>query len=257
MSPCHPFQHRKSRISRVPTPARIIPTSPPPPAPLVSRFSHAEGPQARLGRAPAASRRLAGHPQHTVLGSLYGVRFRGPRVCGALRTRPLGWFMDGLRRMLLQRSGCCLAVLLLACLVGPATRSANASCGDWLAGHPVPSAAERQPVGRPVLTREAALFDAGATEAFRDLAGQPALRAPAGQPARPRCNGPACSRRPDLPLTPTTAPADLLSTTSRMQACMPHEHPAAAARIAWLWPEDSLLLSDEPTSRIERPPMHG
>ena len=76
----------------------------------------------------------------------------------------------------------CGIVAVLALVAVGSSRSAEASCGDWLVGHDLPS--------------QAADMDAG----------NPAAATPIEAPRRRPCNGPSCGRGPVAPLAPSDAP---------------------------------------------------
>lgn len=121
------------------------------------------------------------------------------------------------------------------------SESAQATCGDWLAGHGIADS------GSPD-TR------AGSSQtAIHDTLPQADAQQTKGR--RP-CNGPACSRRPDLPLSPSS-PAEPITPTSRLHAVVAHRSVLSAPGASWLAIEDPLLAADGPPSRIERPPMRG
>lgn len=162
------------------------------------------------------------------------------------RERPRFWWcMNTLRCITIRQVGCSLAVAVLVCVVSLGEQAAQASCGDWLADH----AAET----------DSTLRDGGPTpDVIAQIVGSEAAKhpLPARRPERPRCHGPACSRLPSLPLTPIEQ-AEVFSAPDRMSACISHANLSTDVLISWVLENDTLLLSDEPTSRIERPPMHG
>ena len=82
----------------------------------------------------------------------------------------------------------CGIVAVLALIALGSSESSEASCGDWLVGHDMPS--------------QTAEVDAGN---FAD-AGKAAASIPIEAPRRRPCNGPSCGRAPVAPLAPSDAP---------------------------------------------------
>ena len=141
------------------------------------------------------------------------------------------------------RTACCRLMAAFACgvLVFAWSESAQATCGDWLAGHDMAEASRSE---KRAGSAETASHDALSADV-------------ATQPKGPRpCNGPACSRRPDVPLSPS-GPAEPVTPTSRLQAVVAHDDVLPAPAASWLAIDEPLSWANGPTSRIERPPMRG
>jgi len=107
-----------------------------------------------------------------------------------------------------------LAALLLGC------HRAEASCGDWLAGHPRAG---------------------GATDAVTTGGVSSAIPVPSETPRGPRCSGPACRGVPVLPVPPRESSPE-----------NPPPDPADHAVAAMLLPRDVDGASPPPDDR--RPP---
>ena len=88
----------------------------------------------------------------------------------------------------------CGIVAVLALIALGSSESSEASCGDWLVGHDMPS--------------QAAEVDAGnAVDAINPVdAGKAGAATPTEAPRRRPCNGPSCGRAPVAPLAPSDAP---------------------------------------------------
>lgn len=117
---------------------------------------------------------------------------------------------------------------------------AEASCGDWLVGHAgvdqTAGATDRQASA----THEAVVAD---------------LESPA-ESGRLPCNGPACSQRSELPITPVS-PVELFSPSSRDLAALPGTDGLGDEASSWLVVDDPSLWISSVESRIERPPTRG
>jgi hypothetical protein len=116
----------------------------------------------------------------------FGVLCKGV-VCAAV------WFCNGFplrvgSQMLVnvfsvRRS--CLTATIVACLgVALSNQTAEASCGDWLAGHQGPAVTQTNGAGSPEFAQ---------TEPVSNV------------PVAP-CHGPSCRSNPELPITPAPAP---------------------------------------------------
>ncbi len=121
------------------------------------------------------------------------------------------------------------------------SESAQATCGDWLVGHAI---SESNAAQQHTTSTQTAAHDASR----KDVKGRSS--------GRPTCNGPACSRLPDLPLSPS-GPAEPVTPISRLQAMVMHGDLPPGSAASWLAGDGPLLYADGPTSRIERPPMRG
>ena len=127
----------------------------------------------------------------------------------------------------------CGIVVVLA-LIALGSQSAEASCGDWLVGHDMPSQAAEVDAGN-------AVDAANAGEAT-----------PIEAPRRRPCNGPSCGRAPVAPLAPSDAPTlpIELDRAALLSSLLPVDASTAGA-----W-----LVIDEPLSipavsgPPERPP---
>ena len=127
----------------------------------------------------------------------------------------------------------CGIVVVLA-LIALGSQSAEASCGDWLVGHDMPSQAAEVDAGN-------AVDAANAGEAT-----------PIEAPRRRPCNGPSCGRAPVAPLAPSDAPTlpIELDRAALLSSLLPVDATTAGA-----W-----LVIDEPLSipavsgPPERPP---
>ena len=134
----------------------------------------------------------------------------------------------------------CGIVVLLALVALGSLQSAEASCGDWLVGHGVPSQAAEADAGNRA--------DAGnAVDA-----GNAGAATPTEAPRRRPCNGPSCGRAPVAPLAPSDAPTVPLELdrAALLSSLLPVDASTAGA-----W-----LVIDEPLSipavsgPPERPP---
>ena len=134
----------------------------------------------------------------------------------------------------------CGIVVLLALVALGSLQSAEASCGDWLVGHGVPSQAAEADAGNRA--------DAGnAVDA-----GNAGAATPTEAPRRRPCNGPSCGRAPVAPLAPSDAPTVPieLDRAALLSSLLPVDASTAGA-----W-----LVIDEPLSipavsgPPERPP---
>ncbi|MFM7043304.1 MAG: hypothetical protein ACKO35_14100 [Planctomycetaceae bacterium] len=120
----------------------------------------------------------------------------------------------------------------LACAVAFQT-TAQASCGDWLAGHAADAGPE-------------ASVDHDRSDASVDHSSR--------QRRRP-CHGASCGRTPSLPAAPTSLPTSLvehdrdavLSSVDTTDAIGP------VVRI----PSDRFLAREVLSERLDRPPRHG
>lgn len=121
------------------------------------------------------------------------------------------------------------------------SESAQATCGDWLADHGIADSGISE------------MRDGSSRTAIHDTLPEADAQQTKGR--RP-CNGPACSRLPDLPLSPS-GPAEPITPTSRLHAVVAHGSVLPAPGASWLAIEGPLLFADVPASRIERPPMRG
>lgn len=130
----------------------------------------------------------------------------------------------------------CVAAVMLAF----SATQAEASCGDWLVGH-------------AGVDQTAGASDHEAAAAHESVVAD--LESPAGN-RRPPCNGPACSQRPDLPITPA-GPVDLFSPSSRDLAALPGTDGLGDEASSWLVVDDPSLWISSVESRIERPPARG
>lgn len=82
----------------------------------------------------------------------------------------------------------CGIVAVLALIALGFSESSEASCGDWLVDHDVPSQAAEADAINPA------------------NAGNAAAATPIEAPRRRPCNGPSCGRAPVAPLSPSDAP---------------------------------------------------
>lgn len=130
----------------------------------------------------------------------------------------------------------CAAAVMLA-LSG--TRG-EASCGDWLVGH----------------TGVDQTAGANGHEAAADHQAVVADLASPSENGRPPCHGPACSQRPNLPITPA-GPPELISPSSRDLAALPGADFLGNEASSWLVVDDPMLWISSVRSRIERPPTRG
>lgn len=190
---------------------------------------------------------LACHPRQGVLGSLCGeeirrVGERKPSVLWKSHVVLASGLMDCCNHTR-ARTACWRLIAAFFCgvLAFAWSESAEATCGDWLSSHGMAEASSpEKPVGS---TETASLNAPSAGVATR----------PSGQ--RP-CNGPACSRRPDLPMSPS-GPGEPITPTSRLQAVVTHGDAPPVPAASWLAIDEPLSWANGPTSRIERPPMRG
>ena len=128
----------------------------------------------------------------------------------------------------------CGIVVVLALIALGSSQSAEASCGDWLVGHDMPSQTAEVDAGN--------LADAG----------KAAASIPIEAPRRRPCNGPSCGRAPVAPLAPSDAPTVPLELdrAALLSSLLPVDASTAGA-----W-----LVIDEPLSipavsgPPERPP---
>lgn len=135
--------------------------------------------------------------------------------------------------------------LVAACAAGlmGGSRSASASCGDWLEGH----AAAHDRVGTASdATHPAAVLLRlpPAAVAFHDAV-------PLDRP----CDGPACRRAPILPQAPVDAAGPIVEAERAIPAGLSGDdvpRPSAPAR-----PGDDPHLSSAVPGRLERPPRRG
>ncbi len=139
-----------------------------------------------------------------------------------------------------------LLVLVTACaaaLVG-GSRSAIASCGDWLEGH-----AAAHGGMSTTAARTASLFG---DPADRLSSASPTARVPLDRP----CDGPACRRAPILPSAPVDA-ADPLPDLERALPLFADDDDDDDADSSPHHPVDDPHRSSALPGRLERPPRHG
>lgn len=125
-------------------------------------------------------------------------------------------------------------VVLLALVALGSLQSAEATCGDWLVGHGVPSQAAEADAGNSADT------------------GNAGAATPIEAPRRRPCSGPSCGRAPVAPLAPSDAPTVPieLDRAALLSSLLPVDASTAGA-----W-----LVIDEPLSipavsgPPERPP---
>ena len=143
------------------------------------------------------------------------------------------------------RSPSLLLVLVAACAAGlvGGSRSANASCGDWLEGH---AAAHG---GRAANASHAAAYFADPAD--RLSSASRTARVPLDRP----CDGPACRRAPILPSAPVDA-ADPLPDLERALPLVADELDADPESAPDRAVDDPHLSSAVP-GRLERPPRRG
>jgi hypothetical protein len=94
----------------------------------------------------------------------------------------------------------CGIVAVLALIALGFSESAEASCGDWLVDHDVPSQAAEADAGN-----SADAINRVDAENAVDAANAGAAT-PIEAPRRRPCNGPSCGRAPVAPLSPSDAP---------------------------------------------------
>ncbi|MGA0039548.1 MAG: hypothetical protein ACO3NZ_06850 [Pirellulales bacterium] len=126
--------------------------------------------------------------------------------------------------------GCCAVCCCLLTL-----KQADASCGDWLAGHADSASAHESPTG-----------DSG--NMIADAADPQSERS---APSRP-CSGPSCRQAPAFPLIPTDAPGVPLELErdAVLRACGSELSLHAHATIL----VDDVLFSSASADQLERPP---
>lgn len=166
----------------------------------------------------------------------------------------------------------CLALVAIGLTAVTWGTPADAACGDWLAGHSVPPASN---ASDPALIaspqqlsfsslKGPSLNGHGRGEALgMHVRGQQAAGSSAAfghtvedSPVPTPCTGPACSQLPELPLTPLGSPETRVSVGQR-HAWVAHADAWRNRAISWLMAEEQFRPLDGPSSRIERPPMHG
>ena len=143
------------------------------------------------------------------------------------------------------RSPSLLLALVAACAAGlvVGTRSARASCGDWLEGHAAAHGGQST-----TASRTAPLFG---DPADRLSSASPTARVPLDRP----CDGPACRRAPIIP----SAPVDAAAPLPELEQALPlfADDDDDDAESAPHRPTDDPHLSSALPGRLERPPRHG
>lgn len=111
--------------------------------------------------------------------------------------------------------------------------TAQASCGDWLAGHAMEASAA---VPATVLPPSGAADERSA-------------------PPRRACRGPSCGRGPALPFAPTGAP--VAPVVHERDAVLPSAGAAVVPGRGIVIPADAPPLASALAERLERPPRRG